>query len=117
MAKSSKSYSRRKALLYKIAPDLNLQEKKDIVEAALAHSVDGLIISNTTVTRPSGIQSLYCGEQGGLSGRPLKTLSLATLRDIRGLSQGRIPLIGVGGIGSAEDAYAFIRAGASLMQV
>lgn len=108
---------RRIAVLYKIAPDLNLQQKQDIVEAALAHSVDGLIVSNTTVTRPSTLQSHNRGEQGGLSGEPLKTLSLAALRDIRSLSQGRIPLIGVGGIASAEDAYGFIRAGASLVQV
>lgn len=113
----AESQGRRKAVLYKIAPDLNLQEKQDIVEAALSHSVDGLIVSNTTVTRPASIQSHYRDEEGGLGGRPLKALSIATLRDIRSLSQGRIPLIGVGGIGSAEDAYAFIRAGASLVQV
>lgn len=113
----AESHGRRKAVLYKIAPDLNLQQKQDIVEAALAHSVDGLIVSNTTISRPSSIQSRYRGEEGGLSGEPLKTLSLAALRDIRSLSQRRLPLIGVGGIGSAEDAYAFIRAGASLVQV
>lgn len=113
----AESHGRRKAVLYKIAPDLNLQQKEDIVEAALAHSVDGLIVSNTTITRPSSIQNRYRGEEGGLSGEPLKTLSLAALRDIRSLSQGKIPLIGAGGIGSAEDAYAFIRAGASLVQV
>jgi len=113
----AKSHGKRKAVLYKIAPDLNLQEKQDIVEAALAHSVDGLIVSNTTVARPTNVRSHSRSEEGGLSGRPLKTLSIATLRDIRSLSQGRIPLIGVGGIASAEDAYAFIRAGASLVQV
>lgn len=87
------------------------------MEAALTHSADGLIVSNTTITRSTTIQSRHRREEGGLSGEPLRSLSLATLREIRDLSQGRIPLISVGGIGSAEDAYASIRAGASLVQV
>lgn len=107
----------RKPLLYKIAPDLTLQDRHDIVETALLHLIDGLIISNTTVTRPADLKSAHRGERGGLSGKPLAPLALATLRDIYKLSQGRIPLIGVGGISSAQDAYARIKAGASLIQL
>jgi dihydroorotate dehydrogenase len=113
----AKATGKRKPVLYKIAPDLSPQDRQDIVESAIAHFVDGLIVTNTTVTRPGDLKSRHRGEQGGLSGAPLKALALETLADIYRLSQGRIPLIGVGGIGSAEDAYARIRAGASLVQV
>jgi dihydroorotate dehydrogenase len=108
---------KRKPVLYKIAPDLTPQDKEDIVEVALAHHVDGLIVTNTTITRPTNLKSHHRGERGGLSGAPLFTLSTATLRDIYKLSQGKLPLIGVGGIASPEDAYAKIKAGASLVQL
>lgn len=107
----------RKPILYKIAPDLSEQDKEDIVEVALAHQVDGLIVTNTTITRPDTLRSASAHEKGGLSGKPLFTLSTQTLRDIYRLSGRKIPLIGVGGISSAEDAYAKIRAGASLVQL
>lgn len=107
----------RKPVLYKIAPDLQPQDKEDIVEVALAHHVDGLIVSNTTVTRPSSLKNTSAHEKGGLSGKPLFALATDTLRDVYRLSGGNIPLIGVGGISSAEDAYEKIRAGASLVQL
>jgi dihydroorotate dehydrogenase len=113
----AKATAKRKPLLYKIAPDLAPQDKEDIIEVALSHFADGLIVSNTTVTRPDNLQSRHRTERGGLSGAPLKTLALGTLRDIHRISKGRIPLVGIGGIGSAEDAYARIRAGASLVQL
>src|SRR5262249_14832093 len=78
--------------------------------------IDGIIVSNTTVSRPS-LTSRYVVEVGGLSGRPLMQLSTACLRDMFRLTNGQIPLIGVGGIASAEDAYAKILAGASLVQL
>jgi dihydroorotate dehydrogenase len=112
-----KTTGTRKPLLYKIAPDLTLEEKQGIAETALAHFVDGLIVTNTTVTRPSDLKGRQRNETGGLSGRPLGPLALATLREIHRLTKGRIPLIGVGGISSAEDAYARIKAGASLIQL
>lgn len=112
-----KTTGARKPLLYKIAPDLTLEEKEGIVEAVLAHSVDGLIVTNTTVTRPSDLKGGRRNEMGGLSGKPLGPLALATLREIYRLTKGRIPLIGVGGITSVEDAYARIKAGASLIQL
>lgn len=107
----------RKPVLYKIAPDLTPGNKEDIVEVALAHHVDGLIISNTTVTRPDSLKSSHAPEKGGLSGKPLFALSTDTLSDIYKLSGNKIPLIGVGGISSAEDAYEKIKAGASLVQL
>jgi dihydroorotate dehydrogenase len=104
-------------LLLKIAPDLTPEECKDIAQVALETGIDGLIASNTTVERPPGLVSRYAGEAGGLSGRPLFVRSTALLADLYRLTQGRLPLIGVGGIMSAEDAYAKIRAGASLVQL
>lgn len=113
----SKQHGIRKPVLYKIAPDLSAQDKEDIVEVALAHHIDGLIVTNTTITRPSSLSSSSANEKGGLSGKPLFELSTNTLREIYRLSGGKIPLIGVGGIASAEDAYVKIKAGASLVQL
>ena len=79
--------------------------------------IDGLIVSNTTVERPPGLRSRHAHEAGGLSGRPLFAASTAVLADMYRLTQGRLPLIGVGGVAGAEDAYAKIRAGASLVQL
>lgn len=104
-------------LLLKVAPDLDEGEKKDIAELVLAHGFDGLIVSNTTISRPDSLQGASKGEQGGLSGKPLMALSTQTLADFYRLTEGKIPLIGVGGIASAEDAYAKIRAGATLVQL
>jgi dihydroorotate dehydrogenase len=104
-------------LLLKIAPDLSAGECSDIAEVALDAGIDGLIVANTTVARPADLVSRYAGEPGGLSGRPLFAPSTAVLADIYRLTRGRLPLIGVGGVASATDAYAKIRAGASLVQL
>jgi dihydroorotate dehydrogenase len=104
-------------LLLKIAPDLTPEERRDIAQVALDSGIDGLIVSNTTVERPPGLLSRHAHEAGGLSGRPLFAPSTALLADMYRLTQGRLPLIGVGGIASAADAYAKIRAGASLVQL
>ncbi len=104
-------------LLLKIAPDLTAEERGDIAEVTLAAGIDGLIVSNTTVERPAGLRSRHASEAGGLSGRPLFTPSTALLAEMHGLTRGRLPLIGAGGIGSAADAYEKIRAGASLVQL
>lgn len=101
----------------KVAPDLEPADIDDIAEVALAHGLDALIISNTTITRPASLRSPQAGEGGGLSGAPLHDLSLQRLRDFRKATGGRIPLIGVGGISDADQAYARIRAGASLVQL
>lgn len=104
-------------ILLKIAPDIDDAMKEDIAEVTLAQSLDGLIISNTTIKRPNTLKSKLHGEVGGLSGRPLMQASTKVLGDMYTLTNGSIPLIGVGGITSAEDAYAKIQAGASLVQV
>lgn len=104
-------------LLVKIAPDLTEGDLADIAEMALAGLADGLIISNTTIERPPSLKSRWRHEPGGLSGKPLFALSTRVLGEIYRLTRGRVPLIGVGGISSAADAYGKIRAGASLVQV
>jgi len=107
----------RPPLLLKIAPDLTESDRQDIAEVALSSGLDGLIVSNTTIARPNSLRSAAKGEAGGLSGRPLFAPSTALLADMYRLTKGKLPLIGVGGIASAEDAYAKIRAGASLLQI
>src|SRR5262249_22614541 len=104
-------------LLVKIAPDLTAKEREDIASVALETRIDGLIVSNTTIERPMGLVSRNAKETGGLSGRPLFAASTALLADIYRLTGGQIPLIGVGGIADAADAYKKIRAGASLVQL
>jgi dihydroorotate dehydrogenase len=99
----------------KVAPDLEPAEIDSIVRVASGR-IDALIVSNTTLSRPP-LRSPQAHETGGLSGRPLRDLALQRLRDFRSASGGTIPLIGVGGIASADDAYARIRAGASLVQL
>jgi len=104
-------------LLLKIAPDLTDDDLAAVAEVSLDLGIDGLIVSNTTVSRPDVDHLPVAAEAGGLSGPPLFELSTRVLRDIRRLTGGRLPLIGVGGIASPEDAYAKIRAGASLVQL
>ncbi|MES2136518.1 MAG: quinone-dependent dihydroorotate dehydrogenase [Pseudomonadota bacterium] len=103
-------------IFLKVAPDLGEAEPDQIVRVALAHGIDALIVANTTVSRPP-LKSRFKGEQGGLSGAPLKTLALKALRDFRSASGGEMPLIAVGGIATADDAWQRIRAGASLVQL
>ena len=100
----------------KVAPDLGIDEPGQIVRAAIDHGIDGLIVSNTTVSRPA-LRSAHKQETGGLSGAPLKPLALEALRRFRMVSGKQIPLIGAGGISSADDAFERIRAGASLVQL
>ncbi len=104
-------------LLLKIAPDLAPEDIADIAEVALARALDGLIISNTSVGLRDGLSSRHAGEAGGLSGRPLFERSTALLRDVYRLTSGEMPLVGVGGVSSGADAYAKIRAGASLVEL
>jgi dihydroorotate dehydrogenase len=102
-------------LLVKIAPDLADAEVVEVARVALAVGVSGLIATNTTLAR-SGLWSAI-NEAGGLSGKPLATRATEVLRILFQTVEGKIPLIGVGGIFSAEEAYARIRAGASLVQL
>ncbi len=105
-------------VLIKIAPDLTLNELDDIVGAARRHRVDGIIVGNTTVTRPAWLRDRTTArEAGGLSGRPLFALSTRVLAETYVRVEGAFPLIGVGGIDSTETALAKIRAGACLIQL
>ncbi|KAK2085398.1 hypothetical protein P7K49_036698 [Saguinus oedipus] len=139
----------RPAVLVKIAPDLTSQDKKDIASVVkeVRLGIDGLIVTNTTVSRPAGLQGALRSETGGLSGKPLRDLSTQTIREMYALTQGKasgvclqictwfgllgcdgnhnsligcdcqVPIIGVGGVSSGQDALEKIRAGASLVQL
>lgn len=103
-------------LIVKIAPDLSPEDCHDIAEVLLARGVDGLIVSNTTTARPA-LRSDSRDEVGGLSGVPLLEPSTKILAEMYRLTEGKLPLIGTGGIASGHDAYRKIRAGASLVQL
>uniref|UniRef100_UPI0035CA73E9 quinone-dependent dihydroorotate dehydrogenase n=1 Tax=uncultured Sphingomonas sp. TaxID=158754 RepID=UPI0035CA73E9 len=103
-------------LFLKVAPDLDPGAIDFIARAAAAHHIDALIVSNTTISRP-GLRSPHAGESGGLSGAPLALLARQRLADFRAATGGTMPLISVGGIDSADEAYARILAGASLVQL
>lgn len=100
----------------KVAPDLEPADIDAIARIALDKQLGALIVSNTTISRPT-LASAHAGETGGLSGAPLRELAQQRLRDFRKATGGAIPLVGVGGIASAEDAWVRIRAGASLVQL
>jgi dihydroorotate dehydrogenase len=101
----------------KIAPDLISDEVAMIVEASLAHHIDGLIVSNTTLERPQTLRSPQAHETGGLSGAPVRPFAEKALRAAAEAAEGRLPLIAVGGIDSGAEAYARIRLGASAVQI
>jgi dihydroorotate dehydrogenase len=105
-------------VLLKIAPDLSLAELDDVVHIARSRRVDGMIVANTTVARPSSLRdAARAGEQGGLSGRPLFRLSTRMVAETYVRAEGAFPLVGVGGIDSGGAALTKIRAGASLIQL
>lgn len=103
-------------LFLKVAPDLDPGQIDDIARSAVDHRIDALIVGNTTVSRP-GLRSANATEAGGLSGAPLAGLARQRLADFRAATGGQVPLIAVGGIDSAAEAYARIRAGAALVQL
>ena len=104
-------------LLLKLAPDLQENQQQDIAEAVLQAGIDGVILTNTTLDRPETLAQPFGAERGGLSGAPVRDKSLTVLRNFYALTQGKIPLVGVGGIACGNDAYDKIRAGASLVQL
>ncbi|MBN9082497.1 MAG: dihydroorotate dehydrogenase (quinone) [Rhizobiales bacterium 62-17] len=107
----------RKPVLLKIAPDLTEGDLDDIVRVARARAVDGMIVGNTTVTRPATLTSAFKGEQGGLSGRPLFALSTRVLAQVFQRADGAFPIVGAGGITDAATAFAKLEAGATLLQL
>jgi dihydroorotate dehydrogenase len=108
----------RKPVLLKIAPDLGLADLDDIVRICRARRIDGMIVSNTTVTRPQGLaDNVLASQEGGLSGRPLFALATRMLAATYLRVESQFPLVGVGGIDGSDAAFAKIEAGASLLQL
>ena len=106
-----------KPILFKISPDLNEDQLRDIALISLANGIDGLIISNTTIDRPNTLSSIEKKFQGGLSGKPLFKKSTYILKKVYALTNGNIPIIGVGGISNGIDFYDKVKSGASLAQL
>lgn len=104
-------------IFLKVAPDLETDEIAAIVEAAVAHGIDAIVVGNTTLARPPTLVSAQRGQTGGLSGLPLMAPSTEVLRHFYAAAGGRLALIGTGGIASGEDAYAKILAGATAVQL
>jgi dihydroorotate dehydrogenase len=104
----------------KVAPDLTFEALDEILELVGPRSIAGIVATNTTISRPTtsdaALQKIYA-ETGGLSGRPLRARSTEIVRHLFRQTKGQLPIIGVGGIFSAEDAWEKITAGASLVQV
>ena len=109
-----------KPVLVKVAPDLSFEALDDILELAARREIAGIVATNTTITRPESRDPVSNGayaEAGGLSGRPLRDRSTEVIRHIYRQSRGKLPIIGVGGIFSAQDAWEKISAGATLLQI
>ena len=104
-------------IFVKVAPDLSVAGLEAVVETAVAHGIAGLILTNTTISRPAGLRGAAATETGGLSGKPLFDLSTAMLARAFLMARGRLALIGVGGVGTGAEALAKIKAGADLVQV
>ena len=107
----------RAPIFLKVAPDLEEREVQEIADAAAQHRFDGIVVGNTTLSRPAGLSSRWRDEAGGLSGTPLMTLSTRVLGQFHAAAAGRLALIGAGGVASGADAYAKIRAGAGAVQL
>jgi dihydroorotate dehydrogenase len=107
----------RPPILVKIAPDLSQDGLASVIETCVEEGIQGLIVGNTTVSRPPGLKSRHAGEAGGLSGLPLQHLSTTMLARACQLARGRLVIIGTGGVFSGRDALTKIQAGASLVQL
>ena len=105
----------KKPLLIKVAPDLTSEELETIIDTAMECGIDGIVATNTTLERPNQTHKVYT-QQGGCSGLPLKNQSTEMIRHIYSYTEGKLPIVGVGGIMNADDAWEKIAAGASLLQ-
>lgn len=115
--KARDEYAPHAPLLVKLAPDLTMEEMVDVANVIMETGIDGMIVSNTTNVRPESLLSNHKHEVGGLSGDPIKARSTECIRTMYKLTNGKVPIIGVGGVGSGRDAYDKLKAGASLIQV
>jgi len=107
----------RPPLFVKIAPDLTLDEMKDIAAAVMENNADGILVTNTSNQRPDTLLSKRSSETGGLSGLPIRDLSTECIRKMYKLTEGKVFLIGIGGVGTGQDAYEKLKAGASVVQI
>jgi dihydroorotate dehydrogenase len=112
-----RSVESRPPILVKVAPDLSPDGLASVVETCVEEAIQGLIVGNTTLSRPSGLRSPHASEAGGLSGLPLQPLSTSMLARAFLLARGRLVLIGAGGVFTGRDALTKIQAGASLVQL
>ena len=108
---------RKPALLVKLAPDITDEDLPEVVRVIVSHGVDGIVVSNTTLSREGLSNRAFAREAGGLSGQPLFARATRMLARVYRLTEGRLPLIGVGGVDSPETALVKIEAGASLLQL
>lgn len=104
-------------IFFKISPDMDEEQIRDISLMSLANNINGLVVSNSTIDRPNTLRSKFKNEVGGLSGKPLFLKSTLMLKKIYNLTNGQIPLIGVGGASNALECYEKIKSGASLVQI
>lgn len=104
-------------LLVKFAPDLDEAQIEELAMSVLEADIDGIILTNTTLERPKELSDSFAAQPGGLSGKPLRDKATNVIRQFYQITEGKLPIIGVGGISSADDAYAKIKAGASLVQI
>jgi len=115
--KCEKVHKRYVPIALKVAPDLDSDEIETIAELVLSHKFDALIATNTTIARPDSLQSKYASETGGLSGLPVKDMATDCIRRFYRILQGRVQIIGVGGIANADDAWEKMLAGADFLQI
>ena len=115
--KARDEYAPHALLFVKISPDMTLEEMEDVANVVMETGTDGMIVTNTTNARPEILSSKHRKEIGGLSGAPIKDKSTECIRTMYQLTDGKVPIIGVGGIGSGRDAYDKLKAGASLVQI
>jgi dihydroorotate dehydrogenase len=115
--KTQKQKQHRVPLLVKLAPDLTDKELHEIGNLVMRMKVDGIVVSNTTKARPADLVSHHMGESGGLSGRPVRERSTECIRILYKATQGKVPIVGVGGVGTGRDAFEKLCAGASVVEV
>ena len=115
--KCEKVHGRYVPIALKVAPDLEPDEIETIAELVISHKFDALIATNTTIARPDSLRSVHKAETGGLSGQPVKDMSTDCIREFYSHLQGRVQIIGVGGIKTAEDAWEKLVAGADYLQI
>lgn len=116
VSKTRKKHNMQSPIFLKISPDVSRDELKNIVHLASVHNLTGLIVANTTLSRPSSLQSVHKDQKGGLSGKPLLALSTDVLKEAYRYAERKLILIGTGGITSGQDAFQKILSGASLIQ-